>query len=303
MIWLRCHHRGKCTINNLMPSDCWSSGNQWQRIQHVNVCHCQGERHGWKNLSGWWCMRTSATFHTRWEKDNLCWRQSRKRDWSTPRSWPKSWNTHCSQTCCGSSLTRKISAKTRRSTPITIGWLIVSHKDLPRIMQTKFPLTSMIFNDINRQGDIMPPHCLHWGLQAQCILSRVVNLRIDCVTAGWLYMWEQDSALCYTNWKTQTWLSESVNHNSRHIDLPACLTATPLTSLCGSWWNETNKSSCNTKDKLKTRITRARPFRDLCWGTVTKAFGRIRGCQRSQRRVHWLRLIVQFMKTNWPKFS
>ena len=70
-------------------------------------------------------------------------------------------------------------------------WLTVSPKDMPRVMQTTFPATSMVFSvpeglKLNTNGYIH-------------ILSKVVRPWIDHVAAGGLYMWHQDSVPCHTS--------------------------------------------------------------------------------------------------------
>ncbi|KAL1132100.1 hypothetical protein AAG570_010058 [Ranatra chinensis] len=44
-------------------------------------------------------------------------------------------------------------------------WLAYSTKDIPRVMQTKFPQTVMVFGCVSSKGDVMPPHLFQGGLR------------------------------------------------------------------------------------------------------------------------------------------
>ena len=61
-------------------------------------------------------------------------------------------------------------------------------------MQTKFPVTSMVFGVVSSEVDVMPPHFFPEGLKLNtdgyiCILSKAVKPRIDHVAVCRLYVW------------------------------------------------------------------------------------------------------------------
>lgn len=160
-------------------------------------------------------------------------------------------------------------------------WLAVSPKDVPRVMQTKFPVTIMVFGVVSSEGDVMPPHFFPEGLRLDTdgyirVLTEVVKPWIDRVAAGRPYVWQQDSAPCHTSRKTQAWLSENFDdHTGPEVWPPSSPDCNPLDFyVWGAVERDTNRSSCNTKDELKCRITRA--FRGLQRETVTKACSRFR---------------------------
>ena len=160
-------------------------------------------------------------------------------------------------------------------------WLAASPKDVPRVMQTKFLATIMVFGVVSSEGDVMPPHFFAEGLRLDTngyirVLSEVVRPWIDQAAAGRPFVWQQDSAPCHTSRKTQAWLSENfVDHTGPDIWPPSSPDCNPLDFFVwGAVDRETNKSSCSTKNELKARITRA--FGGLSRETVTKACGRFR---------------------------
>ena len=160
-------------------------------------------------------------------------------------------------------------------------WLAASPKDVPRVMQTKFLATILVFGVVSSEGDVMPPHFFAEGLRLDTngyirVLSEVVKPWIDQVAAGRPFVWQQDSALCHTSRRTQAWLSENfAGHTGQDIWSPSSPDCNPLDFfVSGAVDQETNKSSCSTKNELKARITRA--FGGLSRETVTKACGRFR---------------------------
>ena len=42
---------------------------------------------------------------------------------------------------------------------------IADNRDVPRVMQTKFPATVMVFGVVSSEGHIMPPHIFEVGLK------------------------------------------------------------------------------------------------------------------------------------------
>ena len=160
-------------------------------------------------------------------------------------------------------------------------WLAVSPKDVPRVMQTKFPATIMVFGVVSSEGDVMPPHFFADGLRLNTegyiqVLSEVVKPWIDRVARGRPYVWQQDSAPCHTSRKTQAWLSENfVDHTGPDIWPPSSPDCNPLDFFVwGEVERKANQSSCSTKDELKVKITRS--FSSLSRVTVVKACSRFR---------------------------
>ena len=83
-------------------------------------------------------------------------------------------------------------------------WLTVTPKDVPKLMQTKFSMTSVVHSE----RDVMPsyffPEVLKLNNEGRIrVHSEVVKPWIGCVAAGRPYMWQQDSAPYYYSWKTQ----------------------------------------------------------------------------------------------------
>ena len=44
-------------------------------------------------------------------------------------------------------------------------WIATNHRDVPRVMKTKFPATVMVFGVVSSEGHIMPPHIFEVGLK------------------------------------------------------------------------------------------------------------------------------------------
>ena len=68
-------------------------------------------------------------------------------------------------------------------------WLAYSTKDIPRVMQTKFPQTVMVFGCVSSEGDVMPLHFFQEGLRLNSdgyveLLNTVVKPWITRVDNG-----------------------------------------------------------------------------------------------------------------------
>ena len=75
--------------------------------------------------------------------------------------------------------------------------------EIPRVMQTKFPQTVMVFGCVSSEGDVMPPHFFREGLRLNSdgyveLLNTVVKPWITRIANGRPYVWQQDSAPCHT---------------------------------------------------------------------------------------------------------
>ena len=84
-------------------------------------------------------------------------------------------------------------------------WLAYSQKDTPRVMQTKFSKTMMVFWRVSCVGDVMPPHFFREGLRLNSdayveLLITVIKPWITRVANGRPFVWQQDLAPCHT-WK------------------------------------------------------------------------------------------------------
>ena len=80
-------------------------------------------------------------------------------------------------------------------------WLAVCSKDVPKVIQTKFPATVMVFGVVSSEGHIMPPYIFPKGLMVNTleylkVLEMYLMLWICKVAAGRPYVRQQDSAPC-----------------------------------------------------------------------------------------------------------
>ena len=44
-------------------------------------------------------------------------------------------------------------------------WIATNNRDVPRVKETKFPATLMVFGVVSSEGHIMPPHIFEVGLK------------------------------------------------------------------------------------------------------------------------------------------
>ena len=133
----------------------------------------------------------------------------------------------------------------------------------------------MMFRVVTGNGNIMPPLNFPHGLR----LNTEVNIKfLEKVELPWikrltdrrLSIWQQDSALCNTNRRTQCWLSENfceyITPNIKPPNSPDC---NPLDYYV---WVVNEQKPCktpsNTKDELKARIMTA--FSNLNQETIKK---------------------------------
>ena len=86
--------------------------------------------------------------------------------------------------------------------------LAVCSKDVPKVMQTKFSATVMVFGVVLSEGHVMLPYIFPKGLKVNMVeYLKVLEMHVlpwICkVAAGRPYVWQQDSASCHTSRKTQ----------------------------------------------------------------------------------------------------
>ena len=138
-------------------------------------------------------------------------------------------------------------------------WLAVCSEDVPKVMQTKFPATVMVFGVI--LSHIMPPYIFQKGLKVNTVeYLKVLEMHIlpgICKVAnGRPYVWQQDLTPCHTQRKTQLWLSNNfIDFVSPHVWPPNSPDLNPIDFFVwGVIKRCTNKIPCNTKDELIKRI-------------------------------------------------
>ena len=85
--------------------------------------------------------------------------------------------------------------------------------NVPRVMETKFPATVMVFGMVSSEGHIMPPHIFEVGLKVNTkmyldVLKSVVITWCNQVAGGRPWVWQQDSAPGHKSKVTQAWLQK-----------------------------------------------------------------------------------------------
>ena len=162
-------------------------------------------------------------------------------------------------------------------------WLAVCSEDVPKVMQTKFPATVMVFGVVSSEGHIMPLYIFQKGLKVNMVeYLKVLEMHvlpwIRKVADGRPYVWQQDSAPCHTSRKTQLWLSNNfVDFVSPHVWPPNLLDLNPIDFFVwGVIERCTNKIPCNTKDKLIKWIKKE--FKAMKKAQIVRACLRFRGC-------------------------
>ena len=161
-------------------------------------------------------------------------------------------------------------------------WLAVCPKDVPKVMQTKFPATVMVFGVVSSEGHVMPPYIFPKGLKVNTeeylkVLEMHVLPWIRKVAAGRPYVWQQDSAPCHTSRKAQAWLSDKFyDFVPPDVWPPNSPDLNPMDFFVwGAIERCTNKSPCNTKEELIKRIKSE--FKSMKKAQVVRACSRFRG--------------------------
>ena len=160
-------------------------------------------------------------------------------------------------------------------------WLAVCPKDVPKVMKTKFPANVMVFGVVSSEGHVMPPYIFPKGLKVNTteylkVLEMYVLPWIHKVAGGRPFVWQQDSAPCHTARKTQAWMSNNFfDFVSPDVWPPNSPDLNPMDFFVwGAVERNTNKTPCNTKDELVSRIKKE--FKAMKKAQIVKACSRFR---------------------------
>ena len=90
-------------------------------------------------------------------------------------------------------------------------WIATNNRDVPRVMNTKFPATVMVFDVVSSEDHIMPSHIFEVGLKVNTkvyldVIKSVVIPWCNQVAGGRPWVWQQDSAPAHKSKETQAWL-------------------------------------------------------------------------------------------------
>uniref|UniRef100_A0A8W7Q077 Tc1-like transposase DDE domain-containing protein n=1 Tax=Anopheles coluzzii TaxID=1518534 RepID=A0A8W7Q077_ANOCL len=155
-------------------------------------------------------------------------------------------------------------------------WLDYCPADVPRVPQTKFPQTVMVFSCMSSEGEVMPPHFFE---QLRLNAAGYISM-LDTVMKHWItraangrpYVFQQDSAPCHTAFKTIKWLAANFNDFTAPNVWPS--SSPDLNPMDYFVWGaverDTNRTSSNTKAQLmaKNRSVFAALPRELSPGLV-----------------------------------
>ncbi len=161
-------------------------------------------------------------------------------------------------------------------------WLAYNPKNIPRVMQTKFPQAVMVFGCVSSEGHVMPPHFFKEGLRLNShgyveMLTTVVKPWITRVANNRPFVWQQDSAPCHTSGKSQKWLSANFyDFTSPNVWPPNSPDLNPMDYyVWGTVEKGSNRCASTTKSQLIERIKAA--FEALPCENVKSACSRFRG--------------------------
>ena len=92
-------------------------------------------------------------------------------------------------------------------------WIATNNREVPRVMETKFPDTVMVSGVVSSEGHIMPPHIFEVGLKVNTkvylgVLKSVLISWCNQVASARPWVWQQDSAPAHKSKKTQAWLQK-----------------------------------------------------------------------------------------------
>ena len=92
-------------------------------------------------------------------------------------------------------------------------WIATNNRDVPRVVETKFPAMVIVFGVVSSEGHIMPPHIFDDGLKVNTkvyvdVLKSVVIPWCNQVVGGRSWVWQQDSAPAHKSRETQAWLQK-----------------------------------------------------------------------------------------------
>ena len=85
--------------------------------------------------------------------------------------------------------------------------------NVPKVMETKFPATVMVFGVVSSEGHIMPHHIFEVCLKVNTkvyldALKSVVIPWCNQVAGGRPWVWQQDSVPAHKSKETQSWLQK-----------------------------------------------------------------------------------------------
>ena len=161
-------------------------------------------------------------------------------------------------------------------------WIAMRPQDVPKVMQTKFPATVMVFCVISSEGHVMPPHIFEAGLKVNTeiylsVMEDVVLPWIRTVAGDRPWVWQQDSAPCHVSNRSLQWLKE---HTHDFVSKDAWPPSSPdLNPLDYFFWGvleaRTNRAAHSTKASLINSIMEEAARLEK--GIVEAACSRFRG--------------------------
>ena len=163
-------------------------------------------------------------------------------------------------------------------------WLATNITEVPIVMATKFPTTTMVLGVVSNEGDVMPPHFFAKGLKINTeeylkVMKEVVKPWMDGVASGRDYTFQQDGAPAHNSKTTQKWCLENLPEFwPKEIWPPSSPDCNPLDYyVWGVCEQEVNKAPHNTLASLQAKITEV--MGSLPRDTVAKA------CRRFRHRI------------------
>ena len=86
-------------------------------------------------------------------------------------------------------------------------WIATNNMDVPRVIQTKFPATVIVFGELSSDGHIMPTHIFEVGLKVNTkvyldVLKSMVTPWCNQVAGVRPWVWQQDSAPAHKSKET-----------------------------------------------------------------------------------------------------
>ena len=92
-------------------------------------------------------------------------------------------------------------------------WIATNNRDVPRVMETKFPGTIIVFGVVSSESHIVPLHIFEVGLKVNTkvyldVLKSVVIPWCNQVAGGRPWVWQQDSAPAHKSKENQAWLQK-----------------------------------------------------------------------------------------------
>ena len=159
-------------------------------------------------------------------------------------------------------------------------WIATNNRDVPRVMETKFPATVMVFGVVSSEGHIMPPHIFEVGLKVNTKVYLDVLKSGDPLvqSGGW---WQTLGVAAGLGASPQVQrdpglASEGVLRLCTLLSLPPLLpNLNPLDYFVWSYAeNITNMTSHNTKASLISTIRQV--FAELPLALVEKACSQFR---------------------------